>query len=76
LAGGWWQRLTHLARSIRRTCPALLQAEITGDDAYPEQAAERYFGRRVNHGFETFELLPDNIGWLSLRVFAPPAIAG
>ena len=64
----------HLA--VNYSVAELPEAEITGDDAYSEQAAERYFGRRVNHGFEKFELLADNIGYLSLRVFAPPAMAG
>lgn len=64
----------HLA--VNYSASALPAAEITADDAYSEQEAELYFGKRVNHGFEKFELLPNNIGYLSLRVFAPPAMAG
>lgn len=64
----------HLAVTYSAT--ALPEVEITSGDAYSEQEAERYYGRQVNHGFEKFELLPDNIGYLSLRVFAPTAMAG
>lgn len=64
----------HLA--VNYSAAALPAAEITADDAYSEREAERYYGKRVNHGFERFELLPDNIGYLSLRVFAPSAMAG
>jgi C-terminal processing protease CtpA/Prc len=64
----------HLAVSY--SAAALPAVEITANDAYSEQEAERYYGKQVNHGFEKFELLADNIGYLSLRVFAPSAMAG
>lgn len=64
----------HLA--VTYSAAELPAVEITAGDAYSEEEAERYYGRRVNHGFEKFELLPDNIGYLSLRVFAPSAMAG
>lgn len=64
----------HLAVSYSAT--ALPATEITVTAGYSEQEAERYFGKRVNHGFEKFELLPENVGYLSLRVFAPPGMAG
>jgi C-terminal processing protease CtpA/Prc len=64
----------HLA--VNYSPAALPAVEITTDDAYSEQESERYYGKRVNHGFEKFELLPGNIGYLSLRVFAPPTMAG
>lgn len=64
----------HLAMTY--SAAELPAVEITAGDAYSEEEAERYYGSRVNHGFEKFELLPDNIGYLSLRVFAPSAMAG
>lgn len=55
--------------------------------ALPEEAAaaeadhaaaetERWYGAHINHGFESVARLDGNIGYLDLRVFAPPAIAG
>jgi hypothetical protein len=51
----------HLA--VNYSAAAVRPVDITA--AYSEQEAERYYGGRVNHGFEKFELLPDNIGYLS-----------
>jgi hypothetical protein len=59
---------------------AVPDAPLDGDAGHPagftEQELERFYGRRVNHGFEKFELLPGNVAYLGLRVFAPPAMAG
>jgi hypothetical protein len=35
---------------------------------------EKYYGKAVNHGFEQVRRLDENIGYLDLRVFAPPAM--
>ncbi|MET0200441.1 MAG: S41 family peptidase [Gaiellaceae bacterium] len=35
---------------------------------------EKYYGKAVNHGFEQVRRLEGNVGYLDLRVFAPPAM--
>jgi hypothetical protein len=40
--------------------------------AHMETQLERWYGVGVNHGFESVQRLEDGIGYLDLRVFAPP----
>ena len=35
---------------------------------------EKYYGKAVNHGFEQVRRLDGDVGYLDLRVFAPPAM--
>lgn len=50
--------------------------EDAGTAAFTAEEEERFFGRRVNHGFEKVEMLPGGVGYLGLRVFAPVRMAG
>lgn len=52
---------------------------ITTENREPgpeEKRREAAFLQKVNHGFERVERLPGNIGYLDLRMFAPPDLAG
>jgi C-terminal processing protease CtpA/Prc len=44
--------------------------------SYTAAEMERWYGAHLNHGFEQVRRLEGNIGYLDLRVFAPPAMAG
>lgn len=46
------------------------------EDTFSAQEMERWYGAHINHGFEQVARLDGNIGYLDLRVFAPPAMAG
>lgn len=47
-----------------------------GERRYDAAEHERWYGAHVNHGFEQVSRLPGEIGYLDLRVFPPPAMAG
>jgi C-terminal processing protease CtpA/Prc len=46
------------------------------ETSYTAAEMERWYGAHINHGFEQIRRLDGNIGYLDLRVFAPPAMAG
>ncbi|HET9865346.1 MAG TPA: S41 family peptidase [Steroidobacteraceae bacterium] len=47
----------------------------TGEAQFGAAEFEKFYGKAVNHGFEQVRRFEDNIGYLDLRVFAPPAMA-
>ncbi len=49
-------------------------AAATEESAFGEAEFEKYYGKDVNHGFEQVSRLAGNVGYLDLRVFAPPAM--
>jgi hypothetical protein len=49
-------------------------AAATEESAFGEAEFEKYYGKAVNHGFEQVRRLEGNVGYLDLRVFAPPAM--
>lgn len=56
-----------------------MTAHEGGDDAPPPPELRermRQFGSKVNFGFERVERLPGNVGYLELRGFMPPDLAG
>ena len=54
----------------------LPSGEASAEASYTASEMERWYGVRLNHGFEQVRRLEGNIGYLDLRVFAPPAMAG
>jgi C-terminal processing protease CtpA/Prc len=46
------------------------------ESTYSAAEMERWYGAHLNHGFEQVRRLEGNIGYLDLRVFAPPPMAG
>jgi hypothetical protein len=48
----------------------------TEEAAFGAAEFEKYYGKAVNHGFEQVRRFDDNIGYLDLRVFAPPDMGG
>lgn len=53
-----------------------LAADTEAEASYTAAEMERWYGAHLNHGFEQLRRLEGNIGYLDLRVFAPPAMAG
>jgi len=54
-----------------------LPAEDVAADAEMEHRDRiRYYGPQLNFGFQSVEILPENVGYLDLRVFAPLDWAG
>ncbi len=49
-------------------------ADATEETAFGAAEFEKYYGKAVNHGFEQVSRLDGNIGYLDLRVFAPPGM--
>jgi hypothetical protein len=49
-------------------------ADVTEETAFGAAEFEKYYGKAVNHGFEQVSRLDGNIGYLDLRVFAPPGM--
>lgn len=47
------------------------EADSAASAAMERRDRERYYGPRLNYGVQRVELLPGNIGYLDLRVFAP-----
>ena len=60
----------HFAVDYRAAPPANDAAE----EAFGAEEFEKYYGVRVNHGFEQVRRLEGNVGFLDLRVFAPPSM--
>lgn len=54
----------------------LPEGDATAEQRYSAEEMERWYGAHLNHGFEKVERLPGNVGYLDLRVFAPPDTAG
>lgn len=53
------------------------QPDREGRTPSPEETArQREWLQRINFGFEKAERLPGNIGYVNIRGFAPPALAG
>ena len=51
------------------------QAEAAADEStFGAAEFEKFYGKAVNHGFEQVRRLDGNIGYLDLRVFAPPSM--
>jgi hypothetical protein len=46
----------------------------TDESAFGDAEFEKFYGKAVNHGFEQVRRLEGNIGYLDLRVFAPPSM--
>jgi hypothetical protein len=44
----------------------------TEENTFGAAEFEKYYGKAVNHGFEQVRRLDGNVGYLDLRVFAPP----
>ncbi|MGH8495370.1 MAG: S41 family peptidase [Gammaproteobacteria bacterium] len=55
---------------------ALPEDDAAAEESYSAGEMERWYGAHLNHGFEKIERLPGNVGYLDLRVFAPPDMAG
>lgn len=53
-----------------------LPKPVEGRPSQEEQDKELDFLRRVNYGFEKLERLPGNIGYVDMRFFAQPDLAG
>jgi hypothetical protein len=53
-----------------------LSADTQAEAGYTAAEMERWYGAHINHGFEQVRRLEGNVGYLDLRVFAPPAMAG
>jgi hypothetical protein len=53
-----------------------LAADSKAETSYTAAEMERWYGAHINHGFEQIRRLDGNIGYLDLRVFAPPSMAG
>lgn len=51
-------------------------ATVTAERAFGAAEFEKYYGEAVNHGFEQVGRFEGNVGYLDLRVFAPPAMGG
>lgn len=49
-------------------------AAATEEDTFGAAEFEKFYGKAVNHGFEQVRRLDGDIGYLDLRVFAPPAM--
>ena len=49
-------------------------AATTEENVFGAAEFEKYYGKGVNHGFEQVSRLEGNVGYLDLRVFAPPAM--
>jgi hypothetical protein len=49
-------------------------AAATEEATFGEAEFEKYYGKGVNHGVEQVSRLEGNVGYLDLRVFAPPAM--
>jgi hypothetical protein len=49
-------------------------ATTTEESAFGAAEFEKYYGKGVNHGFEQVRRLEGDVGYLDLRVFAPPAM--
>lgn len=49
-------------------------AAETEESAFGAAEFEKYYGKGVNYGFEQVRTLEGNIGYLDLRVFAPPVM--
>jgi peptidase S41-like protein len=49
-------------------------ADATEEATFGAAEFEKFYGKGVNHGFEQVRRLDGNIGYLDLRVFAPPAM--
>lgn len=64
----------HLGLDYSETPLPTDQAEA--DAGYTAAEMERWYGAHLNHGFEQVRRLEGNIGYLDLRVFAPPSMAG
>jgi hypothetical protein len=64
----------HLGLDYSEKAVAEDAAEAEG--SYNATEMERWYGAHINHGFEQIARLEGNIGYLDLRVFAPPAMAG
>jgi len=54
----------------------VLGESVEAETSYTAAEMERWYGAHINHGFEQVARLDGNIGYLNLRVFAPPAMAG
>lgn len=63
----------HLALDYSEAALADEDVQAGGDFTAAEM--ERWYGPRVNHGFESVERLDSGIGYLDLRVFAPTQMA-
>ena len=50
-------------------------AAATEEPTFGAAEYEKFYGKAVNHGFEQVRRFEGNIGYLDLRVFAPPAMA-
>jgi hypothetical protein len=46
----------------------------TEENVFGAAEFEEYYGKGVNHGFEQVRRFEGNVGYLDLRVFAPPAM--
>jgi hypothetical protein len=46
----------------------------TEESTFGAAEYEKFYGKAVNHGFEQVRRLDGNVGYLDLRVFAPPAM--
>lgn len=51
-------------------------ADSTGEGAFANAEADRWYGAQLNHGIERIERLADNVMLLDLRVMAPTDMAG
>jgi hypothetical protein len=49
-------------------------AAATEESTFGAAEFEKFYGKGVNHGFEQVRRLEDGIGYLELRVFAPPSM--
>ncbi|MBR9919948.1 MAG: S41 family peptidase [Bacteroidetes bacterium] len=55
--------------------PQRLQ-EATGQEGRDSDPDAEFWHRKDNYGFQEVKILPGNIGYIDLRQFAPPSVAG
>ena len=57
--------------SVEYSAAPLPKEDSVANAEMAQRDRERYYGPQINFGFQRVELLPDNVGYLDLRVFAP-----
>lgn len=60
--------------SLDFSAKALAADADSAEQAFGADEFERFYGARVNHGFEEVRRFEGNIGYLNLTVFAPPSM--
>lgn len=64
----------HFAVEYRAEDPAAVDNQVT-EEAHLARMMDHWYGKGVNHGFESVQRLAGGVGYLDLRVFAPTETA-